>query len=243
MVIKTDYEAANVVAAFAGCGEETEGEKAFLSQFLLGFIPANRSETIQVLDMGCGTGWLFHKLAEAHHITYTGYDISQKMIEAAQAALRPGSTANASAAYFTSRKEELSNARYDVCYAIFLLPALETKREVAELFELISRLAKPLARVVIVVCNPDNLCGPHAYYAVSESDREYRDGDVYTTVLATGSGPVTLHDRFWSRTAIVQEAFKTDLSLISTTELFTSPNPAPDALNGCYLILTFTKNL
>ena len=134
--------------------EEIQSRKLVTNSAIVEGVLSLRPKT--VLDLGCGEGWLAHRLA-AHGITVLGTDVVPDLIAKA-------SDTQSGALFKTLSYEEISqgalSGKYDVVVSNFALLGNES---VTNLFKTIPSLINPNGSFVVQTIHPVVGCGEFPY--------------------------------------------------------------------------------
>ena len=128
-----------------------------------------------ILDMGCGNGYLCRKLGRSG-ARVTGVDISEEMIQRAAAYNCPGQTG---IAYLTASAIDLSmlrDASFDGIVSNHLLNNVsDYEAAIRESY----RLLKPSGRMIAVISHPCFSCGPRAWNVLAPDSPRCEEQTAY----------------------------------------------------------------
>ena len=130
----------------------------FLWEFL-----GNNIENKQILDAGCGTGYLCRKLTQKNAIV-TGVDISDKMIEIAKNLANRSSLPGTYLVDSISNLSELQTNYFDIIISNYVL---QDTPEIEPVLQSFHRVLKASGRVIIVITHP---CFPQSDFTKLRED-------------------------------------------------------------------------
>ncbi|MGB7196618.1 MAG: class I SAM-dependent methyltransferase [Collimonas pratensis] len=163
---------------------------------------------LNVLDFGCGPGFLSRWVHDKGAARVVGYDVSDGMLGYARL---KEEQAPQGISYVSELDDSLSG-QFDIVLAVYVMPYAPDQKKLLEMSQVMARLLKPGGRLITLPIHPDFHPGPEYYrpYGFRLLEKTPRaDGSIVNLHICQPPYDVHIEAYYWSAetlTATLQEA-------------------------------------